>query len=316
MKRRGLLGAFALPGLAHAEGRPARILVGFAPGGLTDILARVLAPVIGARLGQTVVVENRPGAAGIIAAEAVAKAPPDGQLLLMGHPTALAIAPALGQTLPFDATRAFAPVSLLAIQPHLLIVKGNAPWSDAPTLLADGRARPGEISYGSSGVASVQHVAGAARGAGGRARFTHVPYRGSAPTMVDIAGGQLGFAIDGVGVAAPMIEAGQLKAIGASHTRRVARFPEVPTLIEQGLTGFAIGSWFGLVAPAGLPAAQIAVLQVACVEALGSADGQRALRNASAEGIGSSPAAFAEWIAAETARYRALAAAAGVRPEG
>jgi len=316
MRRRGLLGALALPGLAHADARPVRILVGFAPGGLTDILARVLAPVLAAKLGQPVVVENRPGAAGIIAAEAVAKAPPDGQLLLMGHPTALSIAPALGQALPFDAARAFAPVSLMAVQPHLLIVKGDAPWGGVQALLADGRARPTEISYGSSGVASVQHIAGEALGAAGGARFTHVPYRGSAPTMVDIAGGTLGFAIDGVGVAAPLIEAGQLKAIGASHTRRVARFPAVPTLIEQGLPGFAIGSWFGLVAPAGLPAAQFATLHAAAVECLGTADGQRALRNASAEAIGSTPEAFAEWIGGETARYRALAAAAGVKPEG
>jgi tripartite-type tricarboxylate transporter receptor subunit TctC len=313
MRRRAVLGALALPAVARAQGqRPVRILVGFAPGGLTDTLARVVAPVIGAKLGHTCLVENRPGAAGVIAAEAVAKAPPDGALLLMGHPTALAIAPALGQALPFDAARAFAPISLMALQPHLLIVKGDAAWRDAPALIADAKRRPGEVSYGSSGVASVQHVAGEALAAAGGARFTHVPYRGSAPTMVDIAGGSLGFAIDGVGVSAPMIESGQLKAIGASHTRRVARFPAVPTLIEQGFAGFAIGSWFGLVGPAGLPAPLLATLQAACVECLATPEGERALRNASAEGIGSSAEEFAAWIAGEIARYRAL----GVKLEG
>jgi tripartite-type tricarboxylate transporter receptor subunit TctC len=318
MRRRGAL--LALPSLLTAgpggpaaraaewPTRPVRILVGFAPGGFTDILARAIAPALSARFGPPFVVENRPGAAGVLAAEAVAKAPPDGHTLLLAHPTAVSIAPALAQRLPFDAAAAFAPVTLLAMQPHLLIVKRDSPWRGVQDLVADARARPGAVTYGSSGVGSVQHVAGEVFAAATGAEFTHVPYRGSAPTMADIAAGQVGFAIDGVAVSAPMIEAGQLRALAASVERRVARFPDVPTLAEAGVPGVAIGSWFGLIAPAGTPPAVVEALRGAAVQALEGPEALRVLRAASAEPVGSTPAEFAAFIAAETARYRRLSA--------
>jgi tripartite-type tricarboxylate transporter receptor subunit TctC len=290
-------------------GRPVRILVGFAPGGFTDILARAVAAPLQARFGQPFVVENRPGASGIIAADALTKAPLDGHTLMMGHPTALAIAPALAQRMPFDPASALAPVSLLAVQPHLLVVKGDSPWREVADLVAEARRHPpGEIAYGSSGVGSVQHVAGELFAAAVGAEFTHVPYRGSAPTMADIAAGQVGFAIDGVAVSAPLIEGGQLRALAATSERRVARLPEVPTLAEAGVPGLVVGSWFGLVAPGGTPREVVQALRDAALAAMEAPEVARAMQAASAEKIASTPEEFARFIAAETGRYRGLAA--------
>lgn len=286
--------------------RPVRILVGFAPGGFTDILARVLAPRFSDRFGQAFVVENRPGAAGIIAAEAVANAPPDGHTLLLAHPTAIVIAPAFSRRLPFDPDRAFAPITLLAQQPHVLLVKGDSPYRSVADLVADAKARPGALTFASSGVASVQHVQGELFAASAGIQMTHVPYRGSGPTMADLASGQVTMAIDGVAVSAPLIEAGRLKALATSAPRRIARWPDLPTLEESGISGVPAGSWFGLIAPANSPPAVLAALHRAAVEALPTPEVERAMRNASAEPGGTSPEQFRAFVLAELARYRAL----------
>ena len=295
-------GAQPLPWPRHAV----RILVGFAPGGLTDVLARVLAARLAERFGQPSVVENRAGASGIIAAEAVAKAT-DGHTLLLAHPTALAIAPGFGQRLPFDAEHAFTPISLLALQPHLLLTRAEAPWADAAALVAAARARPGALSYGSSGVGSVQHIQGEQFCAATGIAAVHVPYRGSAPTMADLAAGQLDFAIDGVGVARPLIEAGRLRPLATSNATRVAAYPALPTLAEGGIDGVLPGSWFGLVGPAGMPEAVQAALHQGCVAGLAAPEVARALANAAAEALGTTPAAFADFVQEQIAGFRRLA---------
>ena len=315
MLRRTLLaalGAGSLAPRARAQAdwpqRPVRLLVGFPPGGFTDILARVIAPKLQEHFGQPFVVENRSGAAGIIAADAVAKAPPDGHTLLLAHPTAVAIAPALSQRLPYDALTAFAPVTLLALQPHLLLVKGDAPWRSVADLVVDARTRPGAITYASSGIGSVQHVQGEQFAAAAGVAVVHVPYRGSGPTMTDLAAGQVHFAIDGAAVSASLIEAGRLRALATSAGARIARFPDLPTLEESGVPGVAPGSWFGLLAPAGTPPAIITVLQRAAAAALPTPEVERAMRNASAEPGGTTPRSFADFIQGEIERYRELAA--------
>jgi tripartite-type tricarboxylate transporter receptor subunit TctC len=313
LHRRTLLGAaLVLPAVAQAQPawpeRPVRILVGFSPGGFTDILARVLATALQARFGQPFLVENRIGATGIIAADAVAKSAPDGHTLLLAHPTASAIAPALAQRLPFDAVRAFAPITLLARQPHLLLVKGDSPWKSLADLIAAAKRQPGVITFASSGVGSVQHIQGEQFCAATGIEAVHVPYRGSGPTMTDIAGGQVHWAIDGVAVSAPLIEAGALRALGTAAPTRIARWPDLPTFAEQGVEGVVPGSWFGLMAPAGTPPTVVASLAQASTAALALPEIIRAMRSASADPGGLSPEEFAGFLANETAGYRALAA--------
>jgi tripartite-type tricarboxylate transporter receptor subunit TctC len=313
MLRRTLLGVLAAPAvMAQPAGSPTwpqypvRILVGFPPGGLTDVLARVLAPRLSEHFGQPFVVENRAGASGIIAAEAVAKAT-DGHTLLLAHPTAMAIAPALAQRLPFDAERAFTHISLLALQPHLLLVKADAPWRDVAALVADGRARPGRLTFASSGVGSVQHIQAEQFCAAAGITAVHVPYRGSAPTMTDLAAGNVDFAIDGLGIAWPLVEAGRLRALATSNARRLARAPNLATLAEQGVEGVLPGSWFGLAAPSSIPEARALAIQQVAAAALTTPDVLRALGNASAESIGGTPAEFRAFIQDQISRFRTLA---------
>jgi tripartite-type tricarboxylate transporter receptor subunit TctC len=313
MTRRALLlaGLAARPALAQTAAawpqRPLRILVGFPPGGLTDVLARVLAARFADGFGQPCVVENRTGASGIIAAEAVAKAT-DGHTLLLVHPTAIAIAPVFARRLPFDAETAFAPIAGLALQPHVLLVKADAPWRDLAALVADATARPEAITFASSGVGSVQHVQAEQFCLATGTRMTHVPYRGSAPTMTDLAAGQVDWVIDGTGISAPLVEAGRLRVLATAHTRRLARYPEVPTLAELGIAGVLPGSWFGLAGPAGMPVPVVQALNAAILAAMPGPEMQRALANASAEGMAGSPEAFRAFIQAQIADLRTLAA--------
>ena len=308
--------ARAQPGPPQASWpqRPVRVLVGFPPGGLTDVLARVLAPRLSERFGQPFVVENRTGASGIIAAEAVANAT-DGHTLLLAHPTALAIAPVFARRLPFDAERAIAYVSLLALQPHLLLVQADAPWRDVAALVADARARPETITFASSGVGSVQHIQAEQFCAATGVRMVHVPYRGSAPTMTDLAAGQVDWVIDGVGVSRPLIEAGRLRALATANDRRLARYPDLPTLAELGIAGVLPGSWFGLAGPASLPGPVVRALGEAAAAALPAPEVARALDNASAEGIGGGPDEFRAFVRDQIARFRELAKTASIGME-
>ncbi|MFC0386119.1 tripartite tricarboxylate transporter substrate binding protein [Muricoccus vinaceus] len=310
------LGAAALPAgrgrvqpsPAWKPPRPVRLVVGFPPGGFTDILARVLAPLLGARLDQSVVVENRGGAAGIIGAEAVARAAPDGTTLLMGHSTANAIVANLAQRLSYDPRTAFAPITLIAAQPHALLVNAAAPHGDIGAFLAAARQAPGRMTYASSGVASVQHVAGEMLRAATGIDVVHVPYRGTGPALADLAGGQVDFVIDGLAGAAPLMGAGRIRALAVSTARRVPRLPDLPTLAEAGAPGFEIRSWFGLFAPAGLSEAAVESLHAAATGALARPEMQRVLEDASAEAGGMPPPAFADFVRGEIARYRDVAA--------
>jgi len=305
--------ARAQPGPPQASWpqRPVRILVGFSPGGLTDVLARVLAPKLSDRFGQPFVVENRSGASGIIAAEAVVNAT-DGHTLLLAHPTALAIAPVFARHMPFDAEKAFSYVSLLALQPHLLLVKADAPWRAVAALIADARARPERVTFASSGVGSVQHIQAEQFCAAAGVRMVHVPYRGSAPTMTDLAAGQVDFVIDGVGISRPLIEAGKLRALATANSRRLARYPDLPTLAELGITGVLPGSWFGLAGPASMPGPVVQALSEAAAAALPTPEVERALANASAEGIGSTPDEFRAYVQDQITRFRELSKSASI----
>jgi tripartite-type tricarboxylate transporter receptor subunit TctC len=286
--------------------RPVRLLVGFPPGGFTDILARTVAPLFQARFEQSVVVENRGGAAGVLAAEAAARAAPDGTTLLIGHPTANAIVAGLATRLSYDPRTAFTPVTLIAAQPHLLLVNAESPYRSVDDLLAAARRDPGRLTFASSGVASVQHVAGELFKAATGVDVVHVPYRGTGPAMADLAGGQVTFAIDGAGGAGALLAAGRLRALAVSSARRAAKLPDIPTLAEVGVRGVEIGSWFALMGPAGLPEPAVAALHAAVVEALAHPTMRRVMDDASAEPGGMPPAEFRAFILAEIERYRDL----------
>ncbi|WP_198384019.1 tripartite tricarboxylate transporter substrate binding protein [Roseomonas sp. KE2513] len=300
--------AWAQPPPAWKPTRPVRLVVGFPPGGFTDILARVIAPLLQARLDQSIVVENRGGAAGIIGAEAVARAVPDGTTLLLGHSTANAIAANLAQRLSYDPRTAFTPITLVAAQPHALLVNAAAPYVDIGAFLAAARQAPGRLTYASSGVASVQHVAGEMLRAATGIDVVHVPYRGTGPALADLAGGQVDFVIDGLAGAAPLISGGRIRPLAVSTAQRVPRLPYLPTLAEAGAPGFEIRSWFGLFAPAGLPEAAVEALYAAATDALARPEMLRVLSDASAEAGGMPPAAFADFVRGEIARYRDVAA--------
>jgi tripartite-type tricarboxylate transporter receptor subunit TctC len=302
-----LAGSAMAQGVAFPPGT-VKLIVGFSPGGYTDILARAITAPLSERFGRSFVVENRPGAAGVIAAEAVARANPDGMTLLVGHTTANAIVAALPQRIPYDPDKDFAHVTLLAAQPHALVVKASSPWRNVADLIAAAKADAGSVTYGSSGVASVQHVAGEMFAKAAGIELIHVPYRGSAPALVDLAAGQIQFLIEGAAVSGALVDNGQLRAIAVSSPRQVARFPGVPTISESGLPGYEVQSWFGLFAPAGTPAPLVGGLQEAVATALTTPTLQKLLNDASATPGGMPPAAFHQFIRSEIDRYKRLLA--------
>lgn len=303
------LGSFPAPAVLAQPAwprRPVRMLVGFAPGGFTDIVARGIAEQFAAQFGQPFVIENRSGASGTLAADAVAKAAPDGSVLLFGHSTPNAVAAALFTNLPYDPLADFTPVAQVAVHPHLLVVPATSPHRTTESLIAAARVRPGAISYASSGIGSVHHLACEmlARAAG--VQLTHVPYRGSAPAMADLIAGRVDMTIDGVSAVAPQIAEGRLRPLAAGTLARIARFPDLPTLQQQGYGDIDAMSWVGVFGPPGLPADIVAALSRATDQAMQAPGVQRVL-----EGGGSIPAdrrgpAFRAFIAAEIDRYKAV----------
>lgn len=327
LSRRSLLGLVATTGAIAISGslsvrsasaadawpeRPVKIVVGFAPGGYTDIIARALAEPLSQALGQRFIVENQPGGSGVLAAAAVARAPGDGYTLLMGHITANAAAPALMPSLPYDPLTAFAPVTLAAIQPHVVLANPRLGLTTIADLISRAKQAPGKLTYASSGPGSVQHLAGELFKLKAGVDLVHVPYRGSGPALNDLVAGHVDLGFDGIGSAQGHLDAGTLKALAVTTPRRVARFPDLPTLAEAGLEGYDMASWFGLFAPAGVPWAIVDRLYAETTKALRSPVVVKVLRDAAAEPGGQPPDAFAAFVRAEAARLGALIKSAGI----
>lgn len=321
LRRRGLLagvGSVLLAAGARAQdawpSRTVRIVVGYPAGGSTDIVARLAADRLGRLWGQSVVVENRSGAAGTIGADSVAKAAPDGYTLLMAASPEIAIARSTQRNLPYDPVRDFAPIMLLAQSPFLLLAHPSVPATGVAELIALAKARPGALNFGSFGNGTSNHFVGELLKAEAGIDITHVPYRGSGPMMNDLIAGNVQLAFDTFPAGLPHVQTGRLRALGVAMLRRSVLAPDVPTLDEQGLKGFTGGSWVGLVAPSRTPGPVIERI-AADMDRLMTASFAETLseRGLVPEGLG--PVAFRAFIEAEVGKWGRVAERANIHPE-
>ena len=326
IRRRHLLAAAAaapLPTSLWAQAgawpnKPVRIVVPFAPGGTTDILARALAPELGKAFGQTFVVENKPGAGGNLGADLVAKSAADGYTLLMGTVGTHAINAALYPKMPYDPVRDFAPVTLVAGVPNVLVMNpakaAALKINSVPELMAYARANPGRLNMASSGNGTSIHLSGELFKSMTGTFMVHFPYRGSGPALLDLIGGTMDLMFDNLPSALPQIKAGKLKALAVTSAQRSAAVPELPTVAEAGpVKGFDASSWFGLLAPAGTPADVVNRLQQETAKALVSpALNERLLSQGAIPG-GNTPAEFVAYIAAETRKWAQVVKTSGAK---
>jgi tripartite-type tricarboxylate transporter receptor subunit TctC len=311
----GAAAALATPAL-RAQTLPAgtiRIVVGFPPGGGTDILARVLAPKLQDLWKTTVVIDNKAGAAGVLAADHVAKQPGDGTTLLMAHINSHAIAPALQPKLSYTPETDFVPLSLVGVTPNLLICNTQQAARTLPDIIAAAKARPGHLTFGSSGPASAQHLALELFKHRAKVFALHIPYRGSGPLITDLIGGQVQYSFETMTAATPHVKGGRVIAVAQTRPQRSKAYPDVPTVAEQGFPGFDATTWYGLVGPKGLPAAMARRMNEDITKALALPDVAERLASAGAEDGGGSPERFAEFMKAERTKYAALVKDAGIK---
>jgi tripartite-type tricarboxylate transporter receptor subunit TctC len=310
-----------LPAASFAQGwpnRPVRIVVPFAAGGTTDILARALAPELGKAFGQNFIVENKPGAGGNVGADIVAKSAPDGYTLVMGTVGTQAINPALYPRMPYDTTKDFAPITLVAGVPNVLVVNpANAAAkgiTDVRSLIAYARAHPGKLNMASSGNGTSIHLSGELFKTMTATYMVHFPYRGSGPALLDLIGGTMDLMFDNLPSSLPQIKSGRLLALAVTSAERSAALPGVPTIAEAGpLKGFEASSWFGLLAPAGTPAEIVNRVQQETARALASPALKERLLSQGAIPSGMAPADFSRFIAAETKKWAQVVKASGAK---
>ncbi len=293
--------------------RPIRVIVGLAPGGGNDTIARLISQKITGPLGQAVVVENRPGAGGTIAADTVAKSAPDGYVLLLGNAAQLTIRPNIQKNPPYDPVRDFQPISLIASAPLLVVVHPSLPVHTVKQLVAFARARPGELNYASNGTGSTTHFATELFKVMTKTRMEHVPYKGLSPAMIDLLSGQVHLMFSSAVAMLPHVKQGKLRAIAMTGARRSPAIPEIPTVAESGVPDYEAGSWYGLLAPAGTSRAIVERLNREIVAAVKSQDVQRLLLEEAVTAIGSSPAEFSAHIAKELARAARVIRESGAR---
>jgi tripartite-type tricarboxylate transporter receptor subunit TctC len=303
----------ALPGKAAAAfpDRPIRLLVPFPPGGAADLMARSLGQKLGQQVGQAIVLDNRGGAGGTIAAEAVAKAAPDGYTLLFGTMGTQAINPNLYPRLRYDPVKDFAPVSLTHATPRVLVVHPQVAAKNIAELIALAKARPGEITFGSAGNGSSGHLAGEYFKSLTGIAMTHVPYKGTSGAMVDLLAGRISMSIDAPAAYLEYIRSGQVRPLGVTSLKRMAILPEVPTIAESGVPGFDVSNWLGVLAPAGTPPAVVTQLNHAIVQAMNDAEMRKQLGDAGIEAMSSTPAQFAAFTKTEIAKWARVVKASG-----
>src|SRR5215207_8354262 len=293
-------------GAAAAQQYPARairMVIGFPPGGGTDIVGRIVAQKLSESLGQQVLPDNRGGAAGQIGTEIVAKAQPDGYTVLMAHIAAISILPSLVSKLPYDPVRDLAPISLVAIGPNLLVVHPSLPVRTVRDLVALARARPGQLHFASPGSGSVQHLAGELFNLQAKVNMVHVPYKGSGQSIIDLVSGQIHLDFDSIPPVLPHVKSGRLRAVAVTSEKRFSLLPQIPSVAESGVPGFDMSTWWGLVAPSGVNKDIVAKLHGETAKLLRERDVKEKLANVGAEPVGNSPEEFGAFIRAERTKY-------------
>jgi tripartite-type tricarboxylate transporter receptor subunit TctC len=310
--------ALAFVFVAHAQtypAKPIRLVVPFAPGGSSEIVARAVAAEMSKILGQQVYVENKPGAAGNIAMAEVAKAEPDGYTLILGHIGTLAVNPYMFDKLPYDPDREFVAVSLLAIVPTLFVVNAGVPAKDLREFVKLAQASPGKLTYGSAGNGSAGHLAFEYLKLETKIDLLHIPYKGTGPQLTDLLGGRIDAAAAGAPPLLPHIKAGKLRAIAVGTPQRIAALPDVATVAEQGYPGFETSQWYGLMVPAKTPDAIVKRLADAAAQSAKSPAVLELFAQDNAVAVGSTPAEFASYIRKEQARWKEVVAKAHIRAE-
>ena len=324
-RRRVVLLTAALAGLglgplqlAHADGYPAKpvqLVVPFPPGGAVDIVGRTVSKKLGGRLGQPIVVENKAGAGTVVGAAYAANAPADGYTLLISSGSTFTVNPALNAKLPYDPVKSYEPIGLVARVPLILLAHRDVPVNTLRQLIAAVQRTPDKFSYGSFGNGTTGHFAAELAWSATGIKLLHVPYRGSAPAMADLMGGQIPFTIDTVAAALPQLKAGKIKAIAVTGATRATQLPDVPTVAESGFPGFSADSWLAVVAPRGLPAEAKAKLHKALADTLADAEVRSKLLAAGLEPSYASGDAVLAQIEDELPRMRAIAQRAQIRAD-
>ena len=321
LERRGLLKGLIAAAILSAgtcqafPDKPVRFVVGFTPGGPSDILARAVGQKLAERWKQQVVVENRPGAGGNIAAAEVAKSAADGHTWLLGNNSILATNAALYRSLPYDPVKDFAPVALVAVQPNILVVHPNVPARSVSDLVAYLKSHPGTINYASSGAGAAAHLAGELFKTMAGVDMVHVPYKGAQPALTDLLAGQVQLMFATSASAIPYIKAGRLRALAVTTARRSPSMPELPTVWEAGLPGFEATTWHGIVVPAATPSALVQQLNQELNAVLHEKELNERLAALGAEVTTGSPKEFAEYIAREIPKWTKVVQDSGARAE-
>jgi len=307
-----LLLALSHPALAQYPNRAVKLVVPFPPAGATDIVGRIVAQKLGEQMGQSVVVENKPGAGGSIGSDLVAKSAPDGYTLLMATSSTHSIGPAL-QKLPYDPLKDFAPITHVANVPNVLVVSPVLPVTSVKELIAYAKARPGQLNFASSGVGTIVHLNGELFKMLAGVDLVHVPYKGTALSIPDVANGSVAMLFDSLASVQPHIKAGRVRPLAVNAQRRSALLPEVPTLAEAGMPAFDRYTWFGMFAPAGTPKDIVARVNAEVAAALKAPDLLERFAAAGAEAVGSTPEQFVERIKSDATRWAEVIRAANVK---
>jgi tripartite-type tricarboxylate transporter receptor subunit TctC len=306
------------PAATGAQNYPAksiRLIVPFPPGGSTDLMGRVLGAKLGEAFGQQVLVENRPGASGMIGNELVARAQPDGYMLTMGTIGAMSVNPSLFKLVPYDSTRDFAPVTLTGNVENLLVVHPSVPVHNVKELIALAASKPGMLIFGSSGTGNAPHLAGELFNQLAKVKLVHLPYKGGGPAMIDLVAGQISLSFASMPSSLPFAKSGKLRAIAVGGAKRSPAAAEIPTVAENGLPGFEVTDWQGLLAPAKTPAAVIERLNRETIRILNERDVKDRLAAAGLQVVTNTPSQFADFIRAEIDKWGKVIRSAGIKPE-
>ncbi|HEX5130183.1 MAG TPA: tripartite tricarboxylate transporter substrate binding protein [Usitatibacter sp.] len=293
--------------------KPIRFVVPYPAGGPLDTVARLLGAKVGESLGQPVVVDNKPGAGGNIGADIVAKSPADGYTILMGAVATHAINPTLYKSIPYDPIKDFAPVTQVASTPNVLVVNPAVPAKDVKEFIAYAKANPGKLSFGSGSIGSAGHLAGELFKATAGVDMVHVPYKGAAPAMQDLIGGQVQLMFDNLASSLAQVKAGKIRALAVTTAKRTPLAPELPTIAESGVPGFDISTWFGIFAPAGTPKPALERLHAEFAKALADPGIREKMNRMGAEPVGNTPEEFAAFIRTEADKYAKLIRASGAK---